>query len=115
LAYKQKQNDVDVCNENGIYALKCPDCGKRYLRQTGIPFRTRFRKHFSSYKQRNYNSNFAQHLLENNNSMAPVNEIMEVVQVVKKNHFVDILEKYYIYKETCMNNQLNEQSTQDII
>jgi hypothetical protein len=43
--------------------------------------------------------------------MVPRNETMEVVQVVKKGHYMNLLESFYIYKETCMNSQLNEQST----
>jgi hypothetical protein len=38
LTYKQKQNNVDISNEDGIFALKCPDCGKLYLGQTGNSF-----------------------------------------------------------------------------
>jgi hypothetical protein len=43
--------------------------------------------------------------------MATIEDIMEVIQVVKKGQFMNLLEKFHIYKETCMNNQLNEQST----
>jgi hypothetical protein len=34
LAY-QKQESTHKYSRNSIYALKCPDCGKRYLGQTG--------------------------------------------------------------------------------
>jgi hypothetical protein len=43
--------------------------------------------------------------------MAHINEVMEIVRVSKKHHFFNVLEKFYIHKESCMNNQLNEQST----
>jgi hypothetical protein len=80
------------------------DCGKRYFGQMGRCFRIRFKVHFSSYKQQNYNSKFAQHLLESHYSMAPIDDVMEVVQVVKKGHLINALEKFYVYKETSMNN-----------
>jgi hypothetical protein len=43
--------------------------------------------------------------------MGPIEDVMEVMQVVKKGHFMNVLEKFYIYKEIHMNNQLNEKST----
>jgi hypothetical protein len=64
----------------------------------------------ASYKQQDYNSKYAQHLLKNHHSMAPVNETVEVVQVVKKGHYMNALEIFYIYKQTHRKNQLNEKS-----
>jgi hypothetical protein len=40
--------------------------------------------------------------------MGPIEDVMEVLQVAKKGHFMNVLEKLCIYKETHMNNQLNE-------
>jgi transposase-like protein len=51
-AYKQHE-DVDTYSNYGIRALKCPDCAKKYLGQTGSPFRTRFKERLLSYKQQN--------------------------------------------------------------
>ena len=48
-AYKQHEN-ADKYSNNGIRALKYPDCGKKYLGQTGRPFRTRFKERLLSYK-----------------------------------------------------------------
>ncbi|GFG40387.1 hypothetical protein Cfor_07221 [Coptotermes formosanus] len=103
LANKYKKNDVDIYNENGIYALKCSECEKRYVGQTEISFRTRFTERLAAYKQQNYNSKFAQHLLENRHPMGPIEDIMEAIQVVKTGQFINVLEKLHIYKETCMN------------
>jgi hypothetical protein len=36
---------------------------------------------------------------------------MEVMQVVGKGNFINVLEKFLIYKETCMNSQFNDKST----
>jgi hypothetical protein len=44
LVYKQ-QECIDKYNENGINALKRPDCGERYLGKTGRSFKTRFKEH----------------------------------------------------------------------
>jgi hypothetical protein len=61
------------------------------------------------YKQQNYNAKYA-HLLENHHYISPINETMEVVQVVKKGRYMNVPERFYIYEETHGNNQLNEQS-----
>jgi hypothetical protein len=82
--YKQKGNDADIYNETGIYALNCPDCRKRHLGQTGRSFAVRLTEHISSYKHQNYSPQFAHHLLENNHSLAPIEDITGVVQAVEK-------------------------------
>jgi hypothetical protein len=40
-----------------------------------------------------------------------MNEIMEVVHVVKKGKMHDTLEKFYIYKETKHGSQINDKVT----
>ena len=52
-----------------------------------------------------------QHLQENHHSIGPLDSIMEVVQVCSKSSVMNVLEKFYIYKETQMNNQINDRST----
>jgi hypothetical protein len=64
-----------------------------------------------SYKYQNPNSVSVQHLKENHHSIGPLETIMEVVQVDDKNSFMNVIEKFYIYKETQMNNQINDRST----
>jgi hypothetical protein len=38
-------------------------------------------------------------------------DIMKVVQVVSKSSLMNVLEKLYTYKETQMNNQINDRDT----
>jgi len=58
LAYKQ-QASMEKYSINGIYALNCPGCSKRYLGQTERPFGVRFKEHFMSCQYQNQNSRFA--------------------------------------------------------
>jgi hypothetical protein len=44
LAFKQ-QECIDKYSGNGIYALKWPDFGKRYVGHIEISFTTRFKEH----------------------------------------------------------------------
>jgi hypothetical protein len=43
--------------------------------------------------------------------MVLMEDVMEVVQVVGKGHFMNLLEKFYVYKETPVNKQLNNKSS----
>ena len=52
-----------------------------------------------------------QHLLEKRHSIGPVDEIMEVINIVKKGKIMDTLEKFHIYKETKLENQINDKNT----
>ena len=47
----------------GIYQLTYPTSNKKYIGQSGSPFKTRFQEHFRDFKYRNNKSGFAQHLL----------------------------------------------------
>jgi hypothetical protein len=101
----------DHYNNSGVYRLTCPDCGMKYVGQTGRPFRVRFQEHFRDYKYNNNKSKFATHLLENNHSIGPINDIMEIVHITTKGKIMDTIEKYHIYNETYHNNQINDKNT----
>jgi len=96
---------------NGVYQLECPSCNKKYIGQTGRPFRVRFREHYNDYKYGHNKSKFAQHVIDEGHSFGPMNEIMEVTHVAKKGRMLDTLEKFYVYKETKHGNQINEKLT----
>ena len=87
----------DKFHKNVIYQLNCKDCNKKYIGQTGRPFRRRFREHFNDFKYGNGCSKFSQHLLENRHSVGTMDEIMEVLHVVKKGKLMDTLERFRIY------------------
>jgi len=82
-----------------------------YVRQSGRSFRIRFSKHFRDFKYANNKSKFAQHLLENNHSIGPIDGIMKVMYSTNKGRLMDTIEKFYIYKVTRDNNQINEKNT----
>ena len=98
-------------DNSGIYQLTCPTSHKKYPGQTGRSFRTRFLEQFRDFRYRNYKSSFAQHLLENRHSIGSMEDTMETVHVTKKSHLMNTLEKFYIFRETKLNNQINDKST----
>ena len=95
----------------GKNQLTCPNCEKKYTGQTERPFKVRFQEHLRDYKHENNRSKFAQHLLENKHGMGPMENIMHLTHVTNKGKMLDTLEKFYIYRETEANNQINDKLT----
>jgi hypothetical protein len=94
-----------------MYQLTCPNCETKYTGQTGRPFIVRFQEHFRDYKHGNNRSKFAQHLFENKHGIGPLEIIMHIIHETGKGKMMDTLEKFYIYRETEANNQINEKLT----
>jgi hypothetical protein len=110
----QKNHSIhtsDPYNRNGVYQLTCTTCNKRYIGQTGRPFRTRFKEHERDFKHNTYKSNFARHLAEEQHPFPPINECMEILHHVKKGPMLNTIERFFIYRETNNNNQLNDANT----
>ena len=97
--------------QSGIYSLTCRDCHMKYVGQTGRSFHKRYKEHFHDYKHNIRKSSFATHLLDNNHSIGPINEIMEILYTTSKGSFMDTVEKFHIYRETQANNQINDKNT----
>jgi hypothetical protein len=79
----------------------------KYIGQIGRSFETWFREHFREFKHGNSKSSFAQHLLANGHSIGPIEDIMETIHITNKGQMMDTLEKFYIFRETKLNNQVN--------
>jgi endo-alpha-1,4-polygalactosaminidase (GH114 family) len=43
--------------------------------------------------------------------MGPIGEIMDILHTTRKGKYMDTVEKFYIYKETQKNNQINDKNT----
>ena len=86
----------------------CPTCNKKYIGQTERPFKIQFYEHFRDLKYRN---SFAQHLWETERSIGPMDDIMETVYITNNGQMMDTLEKFYIFRETKTNNQINDRLT----
>jgi transposase-like protein len=104
-------NPQQQYERSGIYSPTCPDCNMKYVGQTGSSFRKRYNEHFHDFKYNTRKSSFATHLLDNNHSMGPIGEVMDVLHTTRKGKYMDTVEKFYIYKETWKNNQINDKNT----
>ena len=80
----------------------------KYTGQTGRSFRTRFQEHLRDFKHGNGKSSFVQHLLENGHAIGPIQDIMSTIYITNKGRLMDTLEKYYIFRETKRDNQIND-------
>jgi len=83
----------------------------KYTGQTGRPFRVRFEEQFRDFKYGNGKSRFAAHLLENMHSIGPMDNIMKTLHATGKGRMMDTLERFYIFRETKINNQINDKLT----
>jgi len=97
----------DKYDNSGIYQLICPTCSKKYTGQTGKSFRTRFKEHLQDFRHANGKSSFAQHLLDNGHDAGPI-EDMSTLHITSKDRLMDTIEKYYIFRETKLDNHIND-------
>jgi hypothetical protein len=98
-------------DKSGIHQLKCPTCNMKYIGQTGRSFKTRFQEHLRDFKYNNQKSKFAQHLLDKEHSMDKMENSMDIIHITSKGKMMDTIEKYYVYRETKLNNQINDKFT----
>jgi len=80
----QNTQKPDKYDQNGIYQLKRPTCHKKYIGQTGRPFRVRFREHYTDYKYACNRSKFTQHVIDEGHAFGPVNDIMDIIHFAKR-------------------------------
>jgi hypothetical protein len=52
-----------------------------------------------------------QHLLENKHGTGPMESIMHIIHITNKGKMMDMLEKFYIHRETEPKNQINNKFT----
>jgi hypothetical protein len=111
LSYIPRNQKPDIYTRSGVYALTCHDRKRRYIDQTGRPLHIRYKEHAQDYKLNHKKSQFAKHLLEHNHSLDLIEESMSILHTTNKGKMLNTIEKFYIYKETDANNQLNDKST----
>ena len=78
------QNSQQQYERSGVYSLTCPDCLMKYIGQTGRTVEKRFQEYFHDFKYNIRKSNFATHLLDNNHSIGPINEMMQILYTTRK-------------------------------
>ena len=64
-----------------------------------------------NFKYGNRKSTFTQHLIDNWHNIRRMDDIMYTVHITSKGKMINILEKYYIFCKTKLNNQINDKVT----
>ena len=77
----------------------------------GRLFHIRLQEHFRDFKYGNGKSEFTQHLLDNRHTIAPMEDIMEVLHIKKKGNMMNTPERFHVYNETKIDNQINDKGT----
>jgi len=80
----------------------------KYTGLTGRSFRTLFQENLRNLRHGNGNYSFARHLLENGHGMGTIEDVMRTVHITNKGRLMDTLEKIYIFRETKIDNQIND-------
>jgi hypothetical protein len=104
LLTRYKNTNFNKYNKCGVYQLTCQDCSKKYIEQNGGLFHVRFQEHSRDFKYKNGKSKFA-HLKDNGHSIAPMEDIMEILHAAKKGNRMNTLdEKFQVYSVTRLDN-----------
>ena len=108
LKYKDKKPITEM---TGIYKLKCNDCDKIYLGQTGRPMKDRFKEHLPTGNLNNLKSNFARHIIDHGHKYTNIDNNVDIIQNCSKGKLMNALEEFYIYRESKIdaNRLLNDQ------
>jgi predicted transcriptional regulator len=101
----------DKYTRSGVYKLTCPECQKAYVGQTGRDFYTRFKEHKRAFFHNTNHSKYAKHLLEYRHPFGNIDDTMTVLKHHRKGPHLNTVERYYIHKETLLDNHINEEYT----
>jgi hypothetical protein len=106
-----KKPNSDKYNNSGIYQMKCKDCHKMYVRQTGRKFKTRYKEDIHSIRTNNTNTKYAEHILDTQHTYGPITDTMDILHIEKKGRLMNAWEKFYIHKLSKNNLKLNDTYT----
>lgn len=103
---KNNKSKTGIGNKSGVYKLTCSDCPKAYIGQTGRSFDKRIHEHFASFNNNNKDSNYANHLIENNHTF---NNNFDILHSETKGLKLNLLESLEINKLKHTDILLNDQ------
>jgi hypothetical protein len=103
--------NVPILEKSGIYKLRCDECSKIYLGETGRKFKCRLTDHKRGEGVRTTNSLYARHFIETNHKFVNPLENYEIIKVINNNNERKINEELEILKERekNINNLMNIQ------
>jgi hypothetical protein len=93
--------------------MKCLDCPLKYIGQTGRTFHTRYTEHTHAITVAIAiaKSGYSNHILNTGNKYGTITDTMDIIKTHRKGKHLNTLEKYYIYKVSRDNLQMNDTNT----
>ena len=114
---RQDQQE-DKFDKAGIYKIKCKECPKYYIGQTGRSFSCRYKEHIQAIKSNNrttQRSMFAEHILNSDHQYGKLEECMDVLGYETKGEKMNAKEELHIYLNSKTdNNILNKMQIQKL-
>ena len=68
----------------GVYTLKCNDCPKFYIGQTGRSLKTRYTEHIEALTLPFIKSNFAEHIFNSHHTYTNIETNLEILHILPK-------------------------------
>jgi hypothetical protein len=99
------QNKFNKC---GVYQFTCHDCNRKYIGQSGRPFYVRLQEPFRDFKYGTGKSMSAKRPIDKKHSIAPMEDVMEILHITNKGSMMNTLERFHIYKLTRPDNQIKD-------
>lgn len=91
-------HNTNKLEKTGVYKLKCNDCDKFYIGQTGRSFAKRAKEHKPNPRINPQKSSYAQHIIDEEHSTGNIENNIEIMEVCNKGFTLDTLEEFHIYK-----------------
>jgi hypothetical protein len=101
----------DKYSDSGFYQMKCLDCALKYIGQSGRmgrTFHTRYKEHIQVTRSNNSNSGHSNHILSTGQKYGTITHTLDIIGTHRKGKRLNTLEKYYIYKISKDNLQMND-------
>lgn len=103
---KNNKTKTNKGKKSGVYKLKCNDCPKIYIGQTGRNFDKRINEHHSSFLKKKKDSNYSNHLIDEQHAF---NFDYDILHCENKSLKLNLLESMEINKHKNSNTLLNDQ------
>jgi hypothetical protein len=79
--------------------MKCLDCPREYIGQTGRRFSTRYKEHIHDIRHNSSSTRYSEHILNTGHTYGTMENTMDVIETNKKGQYLNTLENYHIYIE----------------
>jgi hypothetical protein len=73
----------NIYNNSGIYQLKCLDCPKKYIGQTGRTFKTRYKEHLQAIRNNQPGTGYSRHILDFGHTCGNIKKTLTILRKAK--------------------------------